>query len=141
MDYKEKAEEIFTTIVSRKKYIEEMPLKCSNGENGTLLYLTFVKSGITISELSEILGVSVPRAVSIINKLKIKKLIKRNVDKRDRRKVIITITSKGKSIISNLKQQTIEKIEKLIKDLNEEEIKQYIEITKKIAKTVEEIQG
>lgn len=46
MDAKAKAEEFFETIVKRKKSLIEIPLNCSQGETGALLYLTFVKNGI-----------------------------------------------------------------------------------------------
>ena len=139
MNYNEKAEELFTILITRKKYLKEIPFNFSQGENGALLYLNFVKDNVTITELTEVLGVSLPRVVSIINSLETKKLISKNPDSNDKRKVLITITEKGKKLILNQKQKSIKKIATVIQGLTEEEIIQYIEITKKMGK-IEEMQ-
>lgn len=132
MNYNKKAEEIFETLTKRKKYIGELSSNISQGESGVLLYLLNAKSNVSQSELSENLGVTMPRIVAVINTLQKKELIEKNVDSTDKRKSIISITNKGKDNIIKKKKDAIKFIENVIKELDEQEIEQYIAISKKI---------
>lgn len=132
MNYNKKAEEIFETLTKRKKYIGELSSNISQGESGVLLYLLNAKSNVSQSELSENLGVTMPRIVAVINTLQNKELIEKNLDSNDKRKSIISITNKGKDNIIKKKKDAIKFIENVIKELDEQEIEQYIAISKKI---------
>ena len=140
MDAKAKAEEFFESIVIRKKSLVEIPRNCSQGETGALLYLTFVKDGITSSELAEILNVSLPRVASLVNSLESKNLVEKLTDKEDKRKTIVNITKGGKKLILSKKEEAIDKIAKVIEKLDEEEINQYIRLAQKIGKIMDEMQ-
>lgn len=105
-----------------------------------MLYLTFVKDGITATELAEILNVSLPRIVSLINSLETKKLVKKLVDKEDKRKTIIYITQDGKKLVLEKKEEAILKLTKVIKKLDEEDINEYIRLAKKISSIMDEMQ-
>ncbi|MBO5004170.1 MAG: MarR family transcriptional regulator [Clostridia bacterium] len=140
MNYNKKAEEIFETLTKRKKYIGELSSNISQGESGVLLYLLNVKSNVSQSELSEKLGVTMPRIVAVINTLQKKELIEKNVDSTDKRKSIISITNKGKDNIIKKKEDAIKFIENVIKELDEQEIEQYIAISKKIERISNKIE-
>ncbi len=139
MDAREKAEEFFEAIAQRKKTLIEIPLNCSQGETGTLLHLTFAKNGISSSELAEVLKVSLPRVASVVNSLESKKLIEKMVDSEDKRKTVIYITKNGKELVLAKKEEAINKITKIIEKLNEEDINEYIRLSKKIGKIVDEM--
>lgn len=139
MDAREKAEEFFKIIIERRKTLVEIPLNCSQGETGTLLYLTFVKGGITPSELSEILGVSLPRIASVLNSLETKKLIIRTTDSKDKRKTIVNITETGEKMLLSKKEEAINNIAKIIEKLDEKDINEYIRLAKKISNIMEEM--
>ena len=140
MDARAKAEEFFETIIKRKKSLIEIPRNCSQGEAGALLYLTFVKDGITSTELAEVLNVSLPRIVSLINSLETKKLVKKLVDKDDRRKTAIYITTDGKKLVQEKKKEAIQKLTRVIEKLDEEDINEYIRLAKKISLIMDEMQ-
>lgn len=140
MNYNKKAEEIFETLTKRKKYIGELSSNISQGESGVLLYLLKVNSNVSQSELSEKLGVTMPRIVAVINTLQKKELIEKNVDSTDKRKSIISITKKGKNNIIKKKKDAIKFIENVIKELDEQEIEQYIAISKKIERISNKIE-
>lgn len=140
MDARAKAEEFFDTIIKRKKSLIEIPRNCSQGETGALLYLTFVKDGITATELAEILNVSLPRIVSLINSLETKKLVKKLIDKNDKRKTVIYITDGGKKLVLEKKAEAILKLTKVIEKLDEEDINEYIRLAKKISSIMDEMQ-
>ena len=140
MDARAKAEEFFETIIKRKKSLIEIPRNCSQGETGALLYLTFVKNGITSTELAEVLNVSLPRIVSLINSLETKKLVKKLVDKDDKRKTVIYITTDGKKLVQEKKEEAILKLTKVIEKLDEDDINEYIRLAKKISSIMDEMQ-
>lgn len=141
MDAKAKAKEFFEIIATRKKLLVEIPRNFSQGEVGALLYLTFVKDGITSSQLAKTLNVSLPRIVSLLNSLETKKLIEKQTDKEDKRKTIINITEIGRQLVLNKKEEAINTITKVIEKLDEEEINQYLKLTKKIGKIMDEMQA
>ena len=140
MDARAKAEEFFETIIKRKKSLIEIPRNCSQGETGALLYLTFVKDGITSSELAEILNVSLPRVASLLNSLESKKLVKKLTDKEDKRKTIVNITEVGRNLVLAKKEESINKLTRVIEKLDEEDINQYIKLAQKIGKIMDEMQ-
>lgn len=140
MNYNKKAEEIFETLTKRKKYIGELSSNISQGESGVLLYLLNINSNVSQSELSEKLEVTMPRIVAVINTLQKKELIEKNVDSTDKRKSIISITNKGKDNIIKKKEDAIKFIENVIKELDEQEIEQYIAISKKIERISNKIE-
>ena len=131
MDYNVKAKEIFDSITNRKRFIDKMPSNISQGESGVLLYLSN-NNNVSQSELSEQLNVTMPRILAIINTLRAKKLIIKRIDSNDKRRTIISITEKGKKDIIQKKKNAISFIEKIIKELSDEEIEQYISINRKI---------
>lgn len=140
MDCKAKAEEFFELIANRRKTLVEIPLNCSQGETGTLLYLTFVKDNISASKLAESLEVSLPRITSVLNSLESKKLIERKVDSEDKRKTVVSITDVGKKLVLSKKEEAVEKISKIIERLDEKDINQYIALARKIGKIIDEVQ-
>ena len=140
MNAKVKAEEFFETIIKRKKSLIEIPRNCSQGETGALLYLTFVKDGITATELAEVLNVSLPRVVSLINSLETKKLVKKIIDKDDKRKTIVYITQEGKKLVLEKKSKAILKLTRVIEKLDEKDIDEYIRLAKKISSIMDEMQ-
>ena len=140
MDARAKAEEFFETIIRRKKSLIEIPRNCSQGETGALLYLTFVKDGITSSELAEILNVSLPRVASLLNSLESKKLVRKLTDKEDKRKTIVNITEVGRNLVLAKKEESINELTRVIEKLDEEDINQYIKLAQKIGKIMDEMQ-
>ena len=140
MDARAKAEEFFETIIKRKKSLIEIPRNCSQGETGALLYLTFEKDGITSTELAEILNVSLPRVASLLNSLESKKLVRKLTDKEDKRKTIVNITEVGRNLVLAKKEESINKLTRVIEKLDEEDINQYIKLAQKIGKIMDEMQ-
>ena len=137
MDARAKAEEFFEIIAQRKKNLIEIPLNCSQGETGTLLYLMFIKDGISSSELAEVLRVSLPRIASVVNALESKKLIEKTIDSEDKRKTVIRITKLGEELVLAKRQEAINKITKIVENLDEKDIDEYIRLTKKIGQIME----
>lgn len=139
MNSREKAEEFLNLMFEKnKKCLVEKTKDLSQGEKGCLFYLTFVENDISASRLSEVLNVSMPRIVSLINTLETKGLIIKNCDQNDKRKTIITITDFGKKIVLDKKEEVISKLSNIIDALGENEFNEYIRLTKKINSIIED---
>ena len=127
------AEELFQQLRNNSKVsLAEMLNDFNRGEIGVLGYLVFDKDNVTSGELSEKLNVSTARVASILNSLEAKGYIIRNVDKLDKRKIYVKITMEGKLVANNIKNELMNKIINVVKEIGEEEIKEYVRISLKI---------
>lgn len=138
MNTEEMAEVIFQQLkpTSSSSLVESLN-EFNRGEVGVLGYLAFDKDEATAGELSEMLNVSTARIASILNSLENKKYIKRKNDCLDKRKTLVVITDMGMELAVNTKKEIINKIVKVINDVGYDEIKDYINITLKIRKSLE----
>lgn len=138
MNTEEMVEVIFQQLksTSSSSHVESLN-EFSRGEAGVLGYLAFDKDEATAGELSEMLNVSTARIASILNSLENKKYIKRKVDCLDKRKTLVVITDMGMALAVNTKKEIINKIVKVINDVGYDEIKDYLNITLKIRKSLE----
>lgn len=140
MDYERLAEELFQQLKTNC-YISlpEVLNDFSKGEIGVLSYLSFNKNDVSAGELSDELKVSTARIASILNSLENKKYIKRRSDKKDKRKILVSITNKGKNLAIDTKRDIICKIMKIIEEVGYEEILVYTKIALKIRNILNEI--
>ena len=130
-------EEIAETLFQQLKPISSISLtevlnEFNRGEVGVLGYLAFDKDEATAGELSEKLNVTTARIASILNSLENKEYIKRKEDNLDKRKTLVSITTKGKELANITKREIIEKIIRVVEEVGYDEIKDYVRIALKI---------
>lgn len=129
------AEELFQQLRNNSKTsLAEMLNDFNRGEIGVLGYLVFDKDNVPSGELSEKLDVTTARIASILNSLEEKGYIKRNIDTCDKRKILVTITDKGRTLVYKIKQELTEKIINVVKEIGYDDIKEYIRISLEIRK-------
>lgn len=139
MSIEELAEVIFQQFKpNSSSSLAEVLNDFNRGEIGVLSYLAFNKNKVSAGELSEKLNVTTARIASILNSLENKECVERKEDNLDKRKTLVFITVKGKSLASNTKNEVIKKIIKVIEEVGYEEIKNYIKTATKIKKVLEE---
>ena len=101
-----------------------------------LLYILLDKSVCTVTEVAHDLYVT-PSAISAIaDRLTRRKMIKRRRDCRDRRRVEISITDKGKDIIVKIRQQSEDFYIPILKSLGKEDTKELIRLQKKMVQII-----
>lgn len=140
MNINEKAEELFYTMIQIKNKLSEITKEMTRGEIGTLIYLIYKRDGATMVEISNELGYSMPRGVSIVKSLERKKYIKKVLDKEDKRKTLLFITNQGKRFFIEKRKEAIKKISCIIEKLDEKDIDEYIRLSNKINNIVTEMQ-
>ncbi len=114
-----------------KKSILSSSVDCSIRDIKILENL--IKEKKTMSELADLLEITKGSMTNAIDSLIIKKFVKREYDKDDRRKVYIVILNKGELIVNLMFKKYVEVAEKILKILDINEKKQFMEIMNKIS--------
>lgn len=132
-NYEELAEVIFEELKNNTQVsLDEMLSEFSKGEIGVLGYLAFDENNVPSGTLSKKLSVTTPRIARILNSLENKGYIKRDNDNNDKRKSLVTITPKGSKFAQDVKNKLLNKIISVIKEVDYNDMKEYIRINKKI---------
>ena len=133
MSYKNLAEQFFQTNYRMKKVNHQQIIDESlRGEIFTLLFLRDRKNNVLPGEISEIMQISSARVASILNNLENKGFIERQIDKADRRRILVSLTSLGEESANAHYQEVINQICKMFEILGEKDAKEFIRIMNKI---------
>lgn len=95
------------------------------GYKGMFVILRILQeSGASVAsgEIARQMGVSTARVASALNTLEGKDYIKREKEKSDGRKVVISLTDKGAEALKERQKRVSEMVEPMLKNLTEEEI-------------------
>lgn len=133
MSYKNLAEQFFQTNYRMKKVNHQQIIDESlRGEIFTLLFLRDRKNNVLPGEISEIMQISSARVASILNNLENKGFIERQIDKADRRRILVSLTSLGEESANAHYQEVINQICKMFEILGEKDAKEFIRIMNRI---------
>lgn len=99
-----------------------------------ILYYLFHKGEATMREVAEHLFVSPAAVTGLVDKLVKMGFIYREFSSSDRRVIIVTLTEKGKKVISKIKSQTSRLFLKIFKKLSAQEKNIFLKITEKMEK-------
>lgn len=93
-----------------------------------------VSSGnnVGISDVREYLSVSKPAVSQILNSLEKKGFILRDIDKRNRRNLIVTLTDAGRTVLESEFEKFNNKLKQIISFLGEEDVKKMIAIVNRM---------
>ena len=114
------------------------------GENALLLNLIDRGGQSTPSALAEDLGVSAARIAAMLRSLEIKKLIERECDEKDKRRVTVKITEVGKQFVTNISEAVMDRAQSLLERLGEKDAKEFLRLLKKCTgfdETLDEAEG
>jgi DNA-binding MarR family transcriptional regulator len=90
----------------------------------------------TMKQIAETLGVAVSTPTRTIDRLLDKGFVNRKVGEKDRRKLLIELTPKGKKLLVDIDKENLEITRKMLKGLSDEEIKTFKKILLKISENV-----
>jgi len=89
--------------------------------------ISFAEQGcFTMTELSRAHSVSVSTMTSMVDRLLLNRLLKRDRDKSDRRVVRVLLTEKGKKVVQHLMEVRKEALQEFLRELNDEEIDRFL---------------
>ncbi len=126
-------EQLFNTIMQLRKLVFQKAYSSHKERVATMLQLSalnFLKeqSGVTVGDLAQFLQLSKSSATQLTERLVKVRLVKRISDKRDRRCIHLTVTQKGEAELMALKKKVMEKMNRFLSKLPEEDIKELIRI-------------
>ncbi len=110
------------------------------GEEAILLFLfeKLKEKTITPSDISEKLEISTARVAVSLNSLQTKKLITRNIDLFDRRKINIRLTKLGQEQATHLKTTHLNKLNNILMKLGQKDTQELLRIIRKFIKIMKE---
>jgi len=91
----------------------------------------------TMKQIAETLGVAVSTPTRTIDRLLDKGFVNRKVGEKDRRKLLIELTPKGKKLLVDIDKENLEITKKMLNGLSDEEIETFKEILFKISENIE----
>jgi MarR family transcriptional regulator, organic hydroperoxide resistance regulator len=91
----------------------------------------------TMKQIAETLGVAVSTPTRTIDRLLEKGFVNRKVGEKDRRKLLIELTTKGKELLENIDKENLEITKKMLNGLSDEEIETFKKILFKISENIE----
>lgn len=133
VDYTELAEQFLRDTFQFKSYGHQRKIDESmRGEVFVLLYILKWDKYVLPSEIGEKMNISSARVATILNALENKGLITREIDKNDRRKILVSLTEKGAKQAKNHNQTIVNLAAKMLKFLGENDAKELIRITHRL---------
>jgi DNA-binding MarR family transcriptional regulator len=101
-----------------------------------ILEYLYNKKGSVMREIADYLFVTPPAVTGLVDKLVKIGLARRDFSPSDRRIIIVSLTSKGKSVISKIKSQADGLLFSFLKKLSAQERKNFLNITEKMEKVL-----
>lgn len=102
------------------------------GENVLLARLFEIGGRSTPGALADFLDVTAARVTAIIHALEHKDLVERLSNGADKRKVIVQITDKGKTVVEGIKTDALHHSEMLMEKIGESDTHEFLRIMNKI---------
>lgn len=103
-----------------------------------LAYLREANGEVIAGDLARELGVSTARIAALLGKMEKNGLIERRRSKEDARQTVVELTAAGKECCDKIKKQLLEKTELLLEKVGKDDLNEFIRISQKIKKALEE---
>jgi DNA-binding MarR family transcriptional regulator len=137
MDYKDMASEFMQNMQKMHKLRQASPQKqideSMRGEHFVLQFIAVHQGYVLPSEISNEMGISSARIAATLNGLERKGLITRQIDINDRRRILVDLTPKGKTLVKEHYQEAMEMITKMLSKLGEHDAREYVRIIGRLA--------
>lgn len=137
MDYKELALEFIEKMHLMNKARPQRKINESmQGEHFILQFLDLHNGSALPSEISSTMGISSARIAAALNSLERKGLVTRQIDKSDRRRIIVDLTPEGRAFSETHHQKMLEDFTKLFSQMGEQDACEYVRLTGKLVEIV-----
>ena len=108
------------------------------GEMFALHYIAKQEAPVLPGEISDEMNVSSARIAQTLNNIEKKGWITRKIDPSDRRRILVELTPEGQKVDEAQRQCMLDKAIQMLSVLGEEDAKEYVRITGKLAKSFSE---
>ena len=136
MDYDKLVAEFLVSaqLIQREKQKKGISLNMQ-GES-FILHIICIKGSVVPKEISKAVGVSSARIAVILNDLEKKGLITREIDRDDRRQIIVKLTENGRRQADENERAFMQRIKQLFIMLGEKDAKEYVRIYGRLAEVI-----
>ncbi len=134
MDYSQLASDVVsaTMAMKRSNFWNKKTSAFLHGEMFILNHIICQEQGVLPGELSSAMNASTARIAMALKNLEKKGYVKRSIDPDDRRKINVTITEIGRKLVIDERRKMLGKIESILRELGEQDTKEYIRIVNRI---------
>ena len=134
MDYTELARELMANMYEFRRSKTPHKIDESVRGGGFILMFLFQRGSYALpSELRGVLGVSSARIAATLNNMEHKGLISREMDKNDRRKVLVALTPTGQEQAAQMERRALEHSVHMLEFLGERDAKEFVRILGKFS--------
>lgn len=123
---------VFEKILAREQ------IDAFNGAQGKILYVLWQKDHISIVELSALLGLAKTTLTSMLDRMEESGLIERVPDANDRRKCILVLTERARSLQEKYEQVSQEMNDIYFQGFCDEEIKEFEGYLQRVLSNIKE---
>lgn len=123
---------------SRKNMFEHMT-KATRGESFVLKFLLKSNSPVLPSELSTALNSSTARISAILNSLEKKGELAREIDKANRRNILVTITEAGRKRAKDDMQKVYDRMVDTFTEMGEADTRELIRLMRKVLDAMQKL--
>ena len=129
MNYEELANQLLENSYKFRRNSHQAKIDESmRGEHFVLSYIDKMEGGVLPGEISNEMAISTARTAAALNSLENKGLIKREIDKNDRRRILVYLTPQGKELAEKRKRVVLESARNMLEWLGEEDAKEFVRI-------------
>ncbi len=140
MDYMELAKQfLHNSYQLRKRGHHKKIDETMQGEAFAILYILRQGDIVLPSDISNEMNISSARVAAMLNSLENKGLITRQIDKSDRRKILVELTQEGKELAEKHDQMVVNNTARMLELLGEHDAKEMVRIMGKLAKLAPKI--
>ncbi|GAA4653265.1 transcriptional regulator [Anaerocolumna aminovalerica] len=134
MDYMELAKQfLHNSYQFRKRGHQKKIDETMQGEAFAILYILRQGDIVLPSEISNEMNISSARVAAMLNSLENKGLVTRQIDKSDRRKILVELTQEGKELAEKHNQMVVNNTARMLELLGEHDAKELVRIMGKLA--------
>ncbi|MCL1917016.1 MAG: MarR family transcriptional regulator [Peptococcaceae bacterium] len=134
MDYTDLAADFLDTMnMLRNAQFQKDISESMRGELFILQYITQHEDLVLPSAISHEMNISSARITAILNNMEDKGLVTREIDRSDRRRILIRLTQPGKDLADYHRQKVITHTIHMLSLLGEQDAREYVRLTKKLA--------
>lgn len=127
------AEEIMEIFDRRKHGMPHEEISAAmRGEMAVLRLLAMENRALTAGEISRMLHMTTSRIAAVLGALDKKALIVRSTDAQDKRRVQVTLTTKGLAICQRKKQAALKNISHALSQLGEQDAKEFVRLMRRM---------
>lgn len=141
MGYSELAAEVMAKT-GRMMKSSFWPKKANAFLHGEMFILNFLvnrQSDTLPSELAAAMNTSTARVAMALKSLETKGFIQRRIDKEDRRKVIVSITEEGNTLVLSEREEMRDRMVRILRELGEKDTREYMRLIDRITEISERL--